>query len=76
MNKELTQRIKRWRLAMGFSQSDAADAVGISQGAYSRIETGKRMMKLPEAISLAQALKVDLTMMATKNPSDVFVDKT
>lgn len=76
MNKELTERIKRWRLAMGVNQSEAAEALGIAQGAYSRIETGKRMMKLPEAIKLSQRLGVDLTMMVTKNPADVFADKS
>lgn len=54
----IANRLMRLRERAGQSQQDLADATGMSQPTYSRIESGERPLKGGEAIQLADALGV------------------
>ena len=41
MNKEITEKIKKLRIARGINQSDMADKLNITRSAYQKIETGE-----------------------------------
>lgn len=51
-------RIRKFRKALGFSQEELAEAVGISLPHMSHIETGNTKLSLPVLVDLAQALHV------------------
>lgn len=59
--------IRRTRLARAMSQSEAADAAGISQSALSRYEQGKHEPTLGAACRLAAAFGVSLQGMLNGN---------
>lgn len=49
---------KAWRKAMGFTQTEAADALGISRGSVELYELGKRrddgrQVSIPKTVALA-----------------------
>ncbi|MGW5876698.1 helix-turn-helix domain-containing protein [Nocardiopsis terrae] len=50
---ELGLRIERARAAAGLSQRALADAMGISRSTLSRIISGNRSAKMPEAVAIA-----------------------
>ncbi len=50
--------LRRSRDAAGLSQQQLADAVGISKGFYSSLESGKRVPNLDMLIRLAKPLHV------------------
>jgi transcriptional regulator with XRE-family HTH domain len=54
----LGQRIREVREARGISQSDAAQALEISQPTYSRIESGERPLAGDELVILADLFGV------------------
>ena len=51
-----TAQLKAWRATMGFSLSDAADALGVSLRHYRRLESGERVVTLTLA-KLAELLR-------------------
>lgn len=51
-------RIKELRKDRGLTQEQLAAMVGYDTSTIQRLESGKRKLKLPQIIALAQALKV------------------
>ena len=66
--------LRRYRDAAGLSQQQIVDAVGISKGFYSSLESGKRVPNLDMLIRLAKHLKVtpgmliDAAVMESEKP--------
>jgi len=58
--------IKNIRKLKGLSQQEVANALNISQSAYSRYEAGTREMNLDVAIDIANYLNFDLGAFLTK----------
>ncbi|MHB1800046.1 MAG: helix-turn-helix domain-containing protein [Actinomycetes bacterium] len=54
----LPERIREVREELGISQSRAAEALGISQPSYSRVEDGSRTLKGDELVRLADLFGV------------------
>ncbi len=54
------ERVKNARIAVGLSQDDVANKVGITQVAYSYIERGLKTPSLPIAVRIAHTLNVSL----------------
>ncbi len=50
--------MRKYRKALGLSQEELAEKVGISVPHMSHIETGNTKLSLPVLVSLAQALEV------------------
>lgn len=57
-------RVKQLRAQLGMTQDELARLVGIPSTSLSRLETDERNLKLHEATKLAQALGVDLYVLA------------
>ncbi len=53
-------RIRVWREHRGMKATELAEAVGVSQGFLSQLETGKREGSVTVLKAIATALKVDL----------------
>lgn len=64
MNDQSDNPLKRLRSDRGLSQEDLAAEVGISVSQISRYESGKRDMRLKEAVALARYLKVPIAAIA------------
>ncbi len=56
---EIGQRIRKNRKAIGLSQEELAEKVGISATHMSHIETGNTKLSLPVLVSLAEELEVN-----------------
>lgn len=54
----LGQRVREVREAVGISQDQARQAIGVSQPTYSRIEAGSRALKGDELVLLADCFGV------------------
>lgn len=50
----LCRRIRHLRLSAGFTQLDVASQLGISQAAYSRMETGEVDITISKLMDLAE----------------------
>jgi len=61
------EKLKKLRLAKNLSQLAVADQLGISQNAYSLIESGKTKMDEDKIIHLSKVLDV--------HPFELFIDK-
>lgn len=66
MNTEIVNKIKKLRLAKGFSHSDMADKLNITRSAYQRLESG-------ETYSWAKYLDEIMETLET-TPKDFFND--
>lgn len=68
---ELHQRfltnIRRRRAALGLTQADVADRLGIKQASYAAIESGRRNPGLDVVDEVAQALECDGTELLRKS---------
>lgn len=53
------ERVKHWRLARLWNQSDLAEHSGVSQDAISEIEKGKRQPRATTLAKLANALGIE-----------------
>jgi transcriptional regulator with XRE-family HTH domain len=58
MFKKLGQRIRKVRMEHGVKQKDLAKTVGISQGALTNFELGRRKISLEWIFKIAKALDV------------------
>ena len=56
--------LSRTRMEKGLSQQDLADALGITQAAISQLESGKRIATPKTVKRLAEALQVDIEVLA------------
>jgi transcriptional regulator with XRE-family HTH domain len=60
-NKELLlATIQERRNELGFSQTEIAEKLGISQGQYARLESGKSEISLEKLISLCDLLEMEI----------------
>jgi transcriptional regulator with XRE-family HTH domain len=58
MFKKIGQRIRKVRLEQGIKQKDLARRIGISQGALTNFELGRRKISLEWLLKIAKALEV------------------
>jgi transcriptional regulator with XRE-family HTH domain len=58
MFKKIGQRIRKVRLEHGIKQKDLARKIGISQGALTNFELGRRKISLEWLLKIARALEV------------------
>jgi len=61
-------RLRKWRQGEGMNQTQAAELLGITQSAYSTLETGKRPPTPPQAAKLAELAGIDPDDWTTPNP--------
>lgn len=62
---EIANRIKETRKRIGMKQTDFKNKVGISNGEISKIENGLSEPGIKKFLSIAEALGVDITWLAT-----------
>lgn len=72
MFKKIGQRIRKVRLEHGIKQKDLARKIGISQGALTNFELGRRKISLEWLLKIARALEVPVSYFvgAVEPPSD------
>lgn len=72
MFKKIGQRIRKVRLEHGIKQKDLARKIGISQGALTNFELGRRKISLEWLLKISRALEVPVGyfMGAVEPPSD------
>ena len=58
MFKKIGQRIRKVRLDHGIKQKDLASRIGISQGALTNFELGRRKISLEWLLKISEALEV------------------
>jgi transcriptional regulator with XRE-family HTH domain len=58
MFKKIGQRIRKVRLEQGIKQKDLARRIGISQGALTNFELGRRKISLEWLLKISRALEV------------------
>lgn len=61
MFKKIGQRIRKVRLEQGIKQKDLARRIGISQGALTNFELGRRKISLEWLVKIARALEVPVS---------------
>ncbi len=72
MFKKIGQRIRKVRLEHGIKQKDLARKIGISQGALTNFELGRRKISLEWLLKISRALEVPVGyfMGAVEPPAD------
>jgi transcriptional regulator with XRE-family HTH domain len=60
MFKKIGQRIRKVRLEQGIKQKDLARRIGISQGALTNFELGRRKISLEWILKISRALEVPI----------------
>jgi transcriptional regulator with XRE-family HTH domain len=72
MFKKIGQRIRKVRLEQGIKQKDLARRIGISQGALTNFELGRRKISLEWMLKIARALEVPVGyfMSAVETPME------
>lgn len=63
MSKEVAVRIRERRLEVGKTQTDMAEALGLSQGAYSLLEGGKTSISLKAVLKIGLILDIPTTQL-------------
>lgn len=58
----LLATIQERRNELGFSQTEIAEKLGISQGQYARLESGKSEITVEKLISLCELLKMEVNI--------------
>lgn len=61
MFKKIGQRIRKVRLEHGIKQKDLARKIGISQGALTNFELGRRKISLEWLLKISRALEVPVS---------------
>jgi transcriptional regulator with XRE-family HTH domain len=69
----LGSNIRRFRLAMGLSQTELATMAGVRVQAISLLETGKQLPVWDTACRIADALQVSLNQL--RDPNGLLVDR-
>lgn len=67
--------IRTCRVTSGLSQTELADRLGIERAHLSRIECGKKKLRIEKLESLSQALDIDLADLKKEFYSDVFAEE-
>jgi DNA-binding XRE family transcriptional regulator/uncharacterized phage-associated protein len=60
MSRNSSSRIEQARLAMGYTQEQAARAIGVSRPTYVSIETGKKELTVSQARALSSILRISM----------------
>lgn len=66
------ERFAKLRIANGFTQSQAAEAVGITETQCGKIERGKSSMRLSTAVKFAQLYGVTLDYLLLGRTSETY----
>lgn len=69
---QIGQKIRKVRELRNFTQEFMAKSLGITQGAYSRIETGQTMIDLNRMEEIARILNVDTFTIMKFDESFIF----
>lgn len=72
--REIVENIKDIRREKGIGQEVIAEALGIDATAVSKLENGKRDLKVDELAKIADCLRVDMLYLITY--PDVYVKKS
>jgi transcriptional regulator with XRE-family HTH domain len=78
--KELLIIIKEKRTEKGISQQEIANFLGVTQGAYAKLENGATDLKLKTLYLIAEYLQIDInankssTNLVAINPNDIVSD--
>lgn len=72
MKKMFGTTVQKIRRANGLRLDDLAQLSGVSRAALSKIERGERNTSLPNALKIAEALKVPLLELMDEPPSQPF----
>ena len=75
---ELKQKLAKFRIEAGLSQSDVAEKLGITRQAYNHYETGRRTPDLETATKLAKIYNVSIDFLVsgeTEAPARGILDK-
>ena len=67
---QIGQKIRKYRKAMGISQEQLSEKVGISTTHMSHIETGNTKLSLPVLVDLSKALEVRTDDLLFDAPSE------
>jgi transcriptional regulator with XRE-family HTH domain len=77
--EKLGRRIARQRRAVGLTQADLAEKVGVQPETISRVETGRRMISLGLVVLLSESLDIELhelfRLPKTDSPKDRAVER-
>lgn len=68
ISEAIGMRIKLARTERRLSQKELAEQMGLQQYAVSGWETGKRSLRVEEAIKLAELLQVSVAQLAGEQP--------
>ena len=69
--KEVGHRIRKIREAKDFNQQNMADKLGITAGAYAKIERGETDPSISRLFEIAEVLKVDIISLIQDKPSKI-----
>ena len=72
------RRLAALRSAAGISQAELGARIGVPQSVIGKVEGGTRRLSLQDALALARALDVDVTVLdptRTLDPSEVDTDE-
>ena len=74
-SQTLPGTIRRLRGAMGWSQRALADVTGWDNATISRMESGRREIRVDEVVLLADVFGVDLADLMTGQPLNITIDR-
>jgi DNA-binding XRE family transcriptional regulator/uncharacterized phage-associated protein len=75
MNGNLSNNIEQARLARGYTQEQAAHAIGVSRPTYTNIESGKKELTIRQAEALSSMLRINIDdMLGANDGSSIFSD--
>ena len=69
--KEVGHRIRKIREAKDFNQQNMADKLGITAGAYAKIERGETDPSISRLFEIAEVLNVDISNLIQDAPSKI-----
>jgi transcriptional regulator with XRE-family HTH domain len=61
VNKKIGERIRRIRVIKNYSQANVAEDLGMTTGAYAKIERGETDANISRLFGIAEALEVNIT---------------
>lgn len=63
--EKITERIKKQRIRLGWSQGDAATEAGMDRGNWANVERGARVASVETLQQMAEAVGLKLTVKQT-----------
>ncbi len=74
--KRISAKLQELRKAKQFNQKQMAQAIGISEAMYSRIESGERAIQHSQIDVVAQVLNADIIELRSLNLADRIEEET